>query len=87
MAGERPFLVANVAVGGTGLDFSGLYTMVYYSNDFNFGNRDQSEARPLHIGQNRSLLIVDLEAEDTIDKQIVNAMKAKRDVSVEMMKF
>jgi SNF2 family DNA or RNA helicase len=87
MAGERPYIVANVAVGGTGLDYSGIYNMVYFSNDFNFGSRDQSEARPLHVGQTRSLLIVDLEAEDTIDQQIVTAMKNKRDVSVEMMKL
>ena len=87
MAGERPYIIANVAVGGTGLDYSGVYTMIYYSNDFNFGNRDQSEARPLHVGQTRSLLIVDLEAEDTIDQQIVSAMNNKRDVSVQMMKL
>ena len=87
MAGERRYIVANVAVGGTGLDYSGIYNMIYFSNDFNFGNRDQSEARPLHVGQTRSLLIVDLEAEDTIDQQIVHAMQNKRDVSVEMMKL
>jgi SNF2 family DNA or RNA helicase len=87
MAGERRYIVANVAVGGTGLDYSGIYNMIYFSNDFNFGNRDQSEARPLHVGQTRSLLIVDLEAEDTIDSHIVDAMQNKRDVSVEMMKL
>lgn len=87
MAGERPYIVANVAVGGTGLDYSGLYTMIYYSNDFNFINRDQSEARPLHVGQTRSLLVLDIEAEDTIDQQIVSAMNGKRDVSVNMMKL
>lgn len=87
MAGERPYIVANVAVGGTGLDYSGVYNMVYFSNDFNYGNRSQSEARPLHVGQTRSLLIVDLEAEDTIDQHIVNAMQNKRDVAVEMMKL
>jgi SNF2 family DNA or RNA helicase len=87
MAGERRFIVANVAVGGTGLDYSGIYNMIYFSNDFNFGSRDQSEARPLHVGQTRSLLIVDIEAEETIDQQIVAAMKNKRDVSVEMMKL
>lgn len=86
MTGERPFIVANVAVGGTGLDYSGLYTMIYYSNDFNFINRDQSEARPLHVGQTRSLLIIDIEAEDTVDKKIIKAMIDKRDVSAEMFR-
>jgi SNF2 family DNA or RNA helicase len=87
MAGERPYIVANVAVGGTGLDYSGLYTMIYYSNDFNFINRDQSEARPLHVGQTRSLLVVDIEAEDTVDQQIVSAMNNKLDVDVQMIKL
>ena len=84
MAGERPYIVANVAVGGTGLDYSGIYTMIYFSNDFNFTNRDQSEARPLHVGQNKPLLIIDMEAEDTVDQQIVSSMNNKRDVSVQM---
>ena len=86
MSGERQYIVANVAVGGTGLDYSGIYTMIYFSNDFNFTNRDQSEARPLHVGQKRPLLIIDMEAEETIDQQIVSAMINKRDVSVLMMK-
>lgn len=84
MAGERPYLVANVAVGGTGLDYSGVYTMVYYSDDFNFGNRDQSEARPLHVGQTRSILIIDIEAEDIdTDKRIANSRFAKRSLAQE----
>lgn len=84
MAGERQYIVANVAVGGTGLDYSGIYTMIYFSNDFNFTNRDQSEARPLHVGQKQPLLVIDIEAEDTIDQKIVAAMNNKRDVSALM---
>lgn len=87
MSGERPFMIMNVAIGGTGLDYSGVYNMIYFSNDFNFTNRDQSEARPLHVGQTRPLLIIDIEAEDTIDSQIVNSMINKRDVSVEIVKL
>lgn len=84
MAKERPYLVANIAVGGTGLDYSGVYTMIYYSNDYNFGNRDQSEARPLHVGQTRSLLIIDIEAEDIdTDKKIANSRFAKRSLAQE----
>lgn len=84
MAGERPFIVANTAVGGTGLNYSGIYTMIYYNDDFNFGNREQSEARPLHIGQTKPLLIIDIEAEDIdVDKRIANSRFAKRQVSDE----
>lgn len=87
MAGERQYIIANVAVGGTGLDYSGIYNLIYFSNDFNYGNRAQSEARPLHVGQTRSVLIVDLEAENTIDQNIVTAMQNKRDVAFEMVKL
>lgn len=84
MSGERQFLIANTSVGGTGLDYSGVYTMVYYSNDYNFGNRDQSEARTLHVGQTRSVLVVDIEAEEVeTDKKILFAMRTKRDLSTE----
>lgn len=84
MAGERPFLVMNTAVGGTGLTYTGIYTMIYYNDDFNFGNRDQSEARPLHIGQKKSVLIIDIEAEDIdTDKRISNSRFAKRQLSEE----
>ena len=88
MSGERPYMVMNVAVGGTGLDYSGVYNMIYYSNDYNFSNRDQSEARPLHVGQTRSLLITDIEAEDVeTDKKILFSTNSKRDLSEEFMEM
>ena len=86
MAGERPYMVMNVAVGGTGLDYSGVYNMIYYSTDDNFFNRDQSEARPLHVGQTRSLLITDIEAEDVeTDKKKLFRTDRKRELSEEFM--
>lgn len=73
------FCVGNTATGGVGLTMDVADTIVYFSNTFNFGHREQSEERGTADG--KSTLIVDLVAAGTVDNTILAANQEKKDVS------
>lgn len=80
---ECRFWVSQPRAGGTGID--GLQrvasTVVYFSNEFSLTSRLQSEDRAHRDGQKHSVVYIDLEAEDTIDAAIINALRAKKEVA------
>jgi Mesyanzhinovviridae DNA helicase len=80
-AGRVPYLVGNVAVGAMGLDLSAARTVVYYSNSFSLLDREQSEDRAQGPAQRHAVEYVDLVAADTVDEDIINALRAKVDVA------
>lgn len=78
------FFVAQPKAGGTGLD--GLQiadTVIYYSNEFALIDRLQSEDRAHRGGSERhaSVTIIDIEAEDTLDTKIIDALRSKKDLA------
>jgi len=75
------FLVGNAATGGTGLNMTAAELVVYYSNSFNYVERDQSEDRAHRIGQTKSVLYIDLVMEKSVDKAILDALQNKKNVS------
>jgi len=75
------FLVGNAATGGVGLNMTAAELVVYYSNSFNFVEREQSEDRAHRIGQTRSVTYIDLIAEGTVDDVVVTALRDKKNVS------
>ena len=75
------FLVGNAATGGTGLNMTAAELVVYYSNSFNYVERDQSEDRAHRIGQTKSVLYIDLVMEKSVDGAILEALKNKKSVS------
>lgn len=75
------FLVGNTQTGGTGLNMTAAELVVYYSNSFSYIERDQSEDRAHRIGQTKSVLYIDLVAEDTVDESVIEAVRNKKDVS------
>lgn len=75
------FLVGNASTGGTGLNMTAAELVVYYSNSFNYVERDQSEDRAHRIGQTKSVLYVDIVAEKTVDSAILESLKNKKNVS------
>ena len=60
-------------------------TVIYYSNDYNLENRQQSEDRAHRIGQTRSVTYVDLISPKTVDEKIVSALKQKKKLSAEVL--
>lgn len=75
------FLVGNAATGGMGLTMSTAEIEIYYSNTFNYIDREQSEERAFGPDKKNGTIIIDLVAEGTVDEHIFEALTQKRDVS------
>lgn len=54
---------------------------IYYSNIYDLDPRQQSEDRMHRIGMGDKALYIDLMAMGTIDRKIINALKAKKSIS------
>lgn len=80
-SGAARFLVGIAASGGVGITASRASIVVYYSNNFSYINRVQSEDRVHRIGQSQSVTIIDLVSENTIDAVILQALDAKSDLA------
>ena len=71
------FFVGNQSIGGYGLTLVASSTMIYYTNDYSFKTRLQSEDRIHRIGQNKSVLYIDMQVQGTIDSRILDILKNK----------
>lgn len=71
--------------GGIGLTLTNANTVIYYSNDFNLDHRVQSEDRAHRIGTRKSVLYIDLVAEDTKDEEIALALQRKTQMAALVM--
>lgn len=74
---ESTFLVANKTCAGYGLNLQFCNYVIYYSNDWDYATRAQSEDRVHRIGQNNNVHIVDLCAIDTLDERILDCLMRK----------
>lgn len=75
------FIVGNAATGGMGLTMNKAMVEIYYSNSFNFIDRQQSEERATGLNKPKGVVIVDLITESTVDEVIYEALVEKKDVS------
>lgn len=77
---EYTYLVANKQCGAYGLNLQFCSTIIYYSNDWDYGTRAQSEDRIHRLGQEERVDIIDLCATDTLDKRIIKCLWRKEDL-------
>lgn len=75
------FLVGTQASGGVGLTMVAASTVIYFSNEYSLEKRLQSEDRAHRIGQSKSVTYIDIEAEKTIDAEIIAALQSKRNLA------
>lgn len=85
--GAAQVFVGNQKAGGTGITIVESHFVIYFSNDFNAGDRWQSEDRAHRIGQEEDVLYYDLIARGTIDETIVHALVNKKDIAEEILAF
>lgn len=78
---ESRFLVGNAATGGMGLTMSTAEIEIYFSNTFNYIDREQSEERAFGPDKKNGTVVIDLVAEGTVDEHISEALSQKKDVS------
>ena len=55
--------------------------VIYYSNSFKYGERQQSEDRAHRIGQKNNVLYFDLIAENTLDNKIIKVLLEKLELA------
>lgn len=78
------FLVATQGAGMRGNTWTVANLTVYYANNYDLEQRDQSERRTWRIGQRSHMTYVDLLTEGTIDWKVVKNLRAKIDVATLM---
>lgn len=79
--GRARFFVANQATGGTGLTINEANVVVYFSNSLKLVDRLQSEDRCHRIGQDKTVLYVDLVCRGTVDEKVIRSLSAKLDLA------
>lgn len=77
--------VGQTQAGGIGLTLTAAQSAIYYSNDFNYGTRAQSEDRNHRIGTAKNVVYIDLIASDTIDEGIAAALQRKEDTAATVL--
>tara|TARA_R100000808_G_scaffold18701_1_gene40882 strand:- start:223 stop:1665 length:1443 start_codon:yes stop_codon:yes gene_type:complete len=73
--------VANPATAAEGLNLYVSSNVIYYSNSFKYGDRNQSEDRAHRIGQTENVLYYDLIAEKTLDSKIIKVLVSKQELA------
>ncbi|MBT9158755.1 MAG: hypothetical protein DDT26_00002 [Dehalococcoidia bacterium] len=73
------FIVGNTATGGMGLTMDAADSIFFFSNTYNFVDREQGEERGTAAGKNT--LIVDFITEGTVDQLVMLANEEKKNLS------
>lgn len=77
---DARFLVANKRVGAFGLNLQHCHYAIYYSNDFSWETRSQSEDRIHRAGQTDNCHIIDIICMSSIDVQIRRCLSRKENL-------
>ena len=78
---ECRFFVGNPSTGGFGLTLTAASYVIYFSNNYNYEVRMQSEDRAHRIGQNKNVTYIDIVARDSVDFHIMKALQNKLQIS------
>ncbi len=74
---DARFFVANKTCAGYGLNLQFCNYAIYYSNDWDYATRSQSEDRIHRIGQSNNVHIIDICANYTVDERILKCLWRK----------
>lgn len=75
--GQVQVMLMQVKCGKFGLNLSRASTAIYYSNDYDYEGRAQSEDRIVHPLKHEPLLYIDLVTRGTVDTAVVSTLKEK----------
>lgn len=78
------YLVANKVCAGYGLNLQHCHNIIYYSNDWNWATRAQSEDRVHRLGQTQDVEIWDICANYTLDVKILRCLDRKESLNDEI---
>lgn len=77
-AGQLRVLCMQSRTSRYGLDFSRASTAIYYSNEYSWETRSQTEDRLVHPQKNDPLLYIDLVTQETVDLDALRILRRKR---------
>lgn len=75
--GNSRILLCQVKCAKFGIDLSTASTAIYYSNSYDYEDRAQSEDRIVHPAKKEPLLYLDLVTQNTVDEDVVAALRDK----------
>lgn len=78
------FMITQPQAGGTGRTFTAARDVIYWNNSYSLILRLQSEDRAHRIGQMGTVTYTDLEASDTVDGDIIEALIKKINLAAEI---
>lgn len=84
--GEARAFIGNAQAAGIGLTLTNAETAIYYSSDFNLESRLQSEDRCHRIGTKKTVVYIDIVAENTVDERVRQRLQAKEEVAEELLR-
>lgn len=77
---EKKYLVANRACAGYSLNLQFCKNIIYYSNNWNLATRLQSEDRVHRLGQQATVSITDIIANNSLDVRISDSIQRKENL-------
>lgn len=83
--GDAQVFVGNPQAGGMGITLVAANYVIYFSNDFSYRKRAQSEDRSHRIGQSKNVTYINIAAKGTIDEIVIHALHNKRDIANEII--
>lgn len=83
-AGKTRVLFIQQKLGRFGIRLDKADTAVYFSNDYSYKSRGQSEDRIVAVGKDRPLLYIDLFTENTIEEAVLEAL-SKKETNVQFL--
>lgn len=81
LADPLRFFIGQTETGGLGITLTAAGTVVYFSNSFSLESRLQSEDRAHRIGQEKTVTYVDIVAKSTLDRKVLQALRAKKNLA------
>lgn len=83
--GEIDVLILQIQSGSLGLNLQKANRIIFYSWNFSSGDYVQAIARIKRTGQKNSMEVIHLIAEDTVDEDMLGAIKVKRRISQKIL--
>jgi SNF2 family DNA or RNA helicase len=77
---SKQFFIANKTCAGYGLNLQFCHNAIYYSNDWDYATRIQSEDRVHRMGQEKEVKIYDICADNTLDENIIKCLNRKENL-------
>ena len=82
---ETKVFVAQIATAGLGITLTAASLTVFYSMGYSYAEYEQATARTHRIGQQQKCTYIHLVAENTVDEQVMKALKAKEELAASIM--